>query len=46
MTCTGIADEDLFEFDIVTSIGRARIYRMAIIDAAANRIAFDDLDAH
>ena len=41
-----VADKDLLQFDIVTSILRTRIHGMAIVNAAANRIAFDDLNAH
>lgn len=48
MPRTGVAHQDFFSSDGVaaTTIGRAWVDGMTVVDATAYRVALDDFDAH
>ena len=48
MSRTGIADENVFDIDkvITTSILRAGVDGVTVVNAFADRVELDDFDAH
>lgn len=46
MPCARVAHEDFLDLDIVAAIRRTRVDRVAVVDAATDRVTLDDLDTH
>lgn len=46
MPCARVTDKDFLDLHLVTTVVRTRVDRMAVVDAAADRVLLNDSDTH